>query len=68
LAPNGPKRTVELFRKAFTATLDDPLFLEDAKKANLDVDPISAAELQQEVAAIFAFKAASVDRLKEILT
>jgi tripartite-type tricarboxylate transporter receptor subunit TctC len=67
LPPATPKRTVELFRNAFTTTLQDPSFLEDAKKANLDVDPISADELQKEVGAIFSLKSSAVERLKDIL-
>jgi tripartite-type tricarboxylate transporter receptor subunit TctC len=67
LPPATPKRTVEFFRKAFTATLQDPSFLEDAKKANLDVAPIAAEELQKEVSMIFSLKSSTVDKLKEIL-
>lgn len=67
LPPKTPKRIVDLMRKAFTATLADPTFLEDAKKANLDVDPISADDLQKEVAAIFSLKSNTVEKLKDII-
>jgi tripartite-type tricarboxylate transporter receptor subunit TctC len=67
LPPATPPKIVEIHRKAFSATLADPAFLEDAKKANLDVDPITAEELQREVNLIFAQKSAMIDKLKEIL-
>jgi tripartite-type tricarboxylate transporter receptor subunit TctC len=47
LAPPGlpPERVAEL-RRAFMATMKDPAFLEDVKKAKLDVNPMSGEELQ----------------------
>jgi hypothetical protein len=37
-----PKAMVVAVRRAFDATLKDPLFLADAKKALLEIDPIGA--------------------------
>lgn len=67
LPPKTPKRVVDALRRAYAATLQDANFLEDAKKANLDVDPIGAEELHKEVNAIFSLKSATVDKLREIV-
>lgn len=67
LPPATPQPIVEMYRKAFAATLQDPSFLEDAKKANLDVDPITGDELQREVNLIFSQKSSMINKLKEIL-
>jgi tripartite-type tricarboxylate transporter receptor subunit TctC len=67
LLPKTPKHVVESLRRAFSATLQDPAFLDDAKRASLDVDPIGANELQKEVAAIFSLNSTTVDKLRDIL-
>jgi tripartite-type tricarboxylate transporter receptor subunit TctC len=47
LAPPGlPAARVEMLRAAFAATLQDPEFLAEVKKLNLDLQPMSGAELQ----------------------
>jgi tripartite-type tricarboxylate transporter receptor subunit TctC len=47
LAPPGlPAERVTMLRAAFAATLQDPEFLAEIKKLNLDFQPMSGAELQ----------------------
>lgn len=67
MPPNTPEKVVDLHRKAFMATLQDPAFLADAKKANLDVDPITGEQLEKEVTGMFAIKPGVVQKLKEVL-
>lgn len=67
LPPGTPKDRVEILRKAFHATLKDPEFLADAKKSNLDVNPVSGEEVEKIVGSLFNLDPALVSRLKEIL-
>jgi hypothetical protein len=47
--------------------IKDPVFLADAQKANLDVDPVSGAELQDLVQQILATPKPITKRLADIL-
>ena len=42
MPPDTPKVMVNVIRRAFEETLRDPLFLADAQRALLEVDPVSA--------------------------
>jgi tripartite-type tricarboxylate transporter receptor subunit TctC len=67
LPPATPKDRVEILRRAFTDTMKDPEFLAEAKKANLDINPETGAELEQNVKNIFKLEPALVGKLKELL-
>jgi tripartite-type tricarboxylate transporter receptor subunit TctC len=67
LPPNTPKDRVQIIRKAFMDTMKDPEFLAEAKKANLDINPMDGAELEQNVKEILKLDPALVAKLKEIL-
>jgi tripartite-type tricarboxylate transporter receptor subunit TctC len=67
LPPNTPKDRVQIIRKAFMDTMKDPEFLAEAKKANLDINPMDGAELEQNVREILKLDPALVAKLKEIL-
>jgi len=54
VAPEVPKERVEALRKAFWATLKDPELLADAKRANLEVNPVSAEEVEKLIAKVYA--------------
>jgi len=45
---------VDILRKAFDATMEDPQFLADAKKARLEVSPASGVKVQELVEAFYA--------------
>src|SRR3990172_5400729 len=45
--PGTPKERVQILRKAFQETLKDPEFLAEAKKARLDLDPVSGEEVAE---------------------
>jgi tripartite-type tricarboxylate transporter receptor subunit TctC len=67
LPPGTPKPVVQSLRKAFAATLKDPEFLADAKKARLDIDPIDGEAIANEVKGLFNLDRSLVETLKEIL-
>ena len=48
-----PPERVAAIRQAFAATMKDPAFLEDARRARLDVEPLTGAEIAQIVARKF---------------
>jgi hypothetical protein len=52
--PNVPPERTKALRDAFDKMVKDPTFLEEAKKMNFDIEPISGAELQKIVAEIVA--------------
>lgn len=65
--PNTPKERVQVLRKGLADTLKDPEFLADAKKARLDLNPLSGEDLEKTVARTFALEKPLVEKLKEIL-
>ncbi len=67
LPPATPKERVQLLRRAFQDTMKDPDFLAEAKKGNLDVQPVSGEDLEKIVSSFFKLDAAVVNKLKEIL-
>ena len=67
LPPRTPKERVGTLRQAFDATMKDPEFLADAKKANLDLEPMTGREMQQIVAGIFKLDPALTAKVKAIL-
>jgi tripartite-type tricarboxylate transporter receptor subunit TctC len=48
-----PPERVAAIRQAFAATMKDPAFLDDARRARLDVEPLTGAEIAQIVARKF---------------
>jgi hypothetical protein len=56
-----------MLRKAFADTMQDPAFLAEAKKANLDITPADGAELEQNVKEVFNLDSSLIPRLKEVL-
>jgi hypothetical protein len=67
LSPGTPKDRVELLRKAFTATMNDPGFLADAERANLDIAPLTGDELEKTVHGLLKTSPAMLAKLKQIL-
>jgi tripartite-type tricarboxylate transporter receptor subunit TctC len=52
--PGTPKDRLLLLREAFRATLNDPKFLAEAKKAKLNIDYVSGEEMERYVGEILA--------------
>jgi tripartite-type tricarboxylate transporter receptor subunit TctC len=67
LPPGTPKERVQLLRKAFEATLKDPEFVAEAKKADLNIDPVTGEEVEKVIAGLFKLDQALIAKLKEIL-
>lgn len=67
LPPGTPKDRVQLLRKGFMDTMSDPEFLEDAKKSNLDINPLSGEEVAKTVEGLFKIEPAVAAKLKQIL-
>ncbi len=67
LPPGTPKGRVQLLRKAFDATLKDPEFLAEAKKANLEIEPVPGEEIESVVQGLFKIEPEFVARMKKVL-
>jgi tripartite-type tricarboxylate transporter receptor subunit TctC len=67
LPPGVPQDRADALRKAFMAAMTDPALIADAKKANLDLEAISGADLQTLIASLYALPASIVDKAKQSL-
>ncbi|MDP2603381.1 MAG: tripartite tricarboxylate transporter substrate-binding protein [Deltaproteobacteria bacterium] len=67
LPPGTPKDRVQVLRKAFMDIFNDPEFLVEAKKTNLDIGPLSGEEIAKTVENLFKLEAPVIERLKKIL-
>ncbi len=67
LPPNTPKERVQLLRKAFTDTLADADFVAEAKKGNIEINPVNGEDLAKSVQSVLQLEPGLVARLKEIL-
>lgn len=67
LPPGTPKERVDTLRKAFQETLKDPEFLADARKAKLDIEPITGEEMENKVNKLFKLNPSLVAKLRDVL-
>ena len=67
LPPGTAKERVEILRKAFMETVKDQELLNEAGKANLEINPGSGEELDRNVKELLRLDPSVVARLKEIL-
>jgi tripartite-type tricarboxylate transporter receptor subunit TctC len=67
LPPGTPKDRVLILRKALSETLRDQEFLNDARKANLEIAPASGEEIEQSIRDLFKTDPKVVARLKETI-
>ena len=65
--PNTPKDRVQALRKGLADTYKDKEFLADAKKARLDMAPLTGEEMEKIVDRTYKLDKKLVARLKEIL-
>lgn len=65
--PGVPEDRLAALREAFNATLEDPEFLADAERQNLDINAVSGEELQEIVAEILGTSQEVKDRLAQVL-
>jgi tripartite-type tricarboxylate transporter receptor subunit TctC len=67
-APPGiPADRAQALRNAFDATLKDPEFLEDAKKTQIDVNPISASAVERLIGELYAAPEPVLAKLRSVL-
>jgi tripartite-type tricarboxylate transporter receptor subunit TctC len=65
--PGTPKNLVQVLRKAFDASLKDPELIIDAKKSDLDIDPMTGEDLEKTIAGFAKLPPEIAKRLAEIL-
>jgi tripartite-type tricarboxylate transporter receptor subunit TctC len=65
--PMVPEDRVEALRQAFTDTMNDPEFLADAAKSQLEITPVTGALVEQLVKDIYGFPKAVADRAAELI-
>ena len=63
LPPGTPQGRLSILRKAFKATIEDPAFLADAKKARLPIEYVSGEEIEKRVDQILSIS----PKIKEYL-
>jgi tripartite-type tricarboxylate transporter receptor subunit TctC len=66
MPPETPRDLVTVIRRAFDATLKDPLFLADADKALLEVDPVTGEEMARMLEHAYATPKALIQRAAEL--
>jgi tripartite-type tricarboxylate transporter receptor subunit TctC len=59
-----PPERIRILRDAFDKTMQDPAFLEDAKKQRLDIEPLGGAKVQELIEKVYATPANIVERAK----
>jgi len=67
-SPGTPPDRVKMLREAFGKMIKDPAFLDEVKKKNFELDPISGEELEAIVKEVMTQPAETIARLKTILT
>jgi tripartite-type tricarboxylate transporter receptor subunit TctC len=66
MPPDTPKILVNAIRRAFDETLRDPLFLADAEKALLEIDPVSGEAMEQALKDAYATPKELIRRAGEL--
>lgn len=67
MPPGTPKALVDAVRRGFDATMKDPAFLEESRKAMQEVDPMTGAEIEASLNRNYAAPKALIDRAAELL-
>jgi tripartite-type tricarboxylate transporter receptor subunit TctC len=62
--PGVPEERVAILRRAFDETMKDPQFIEDARRQNLDINPLSGEEVQKYVGQMVSTPRPIIERLK----
>jgi len=58
--PGVPAARRDALRKAFTATVNDPVFLAEAKAASLEISPLSGEEVEKLIGDLYKAPAESI--------
>jgi tripartite-type tricarboxylate transporter receptor subunit TctC len=65
--PGIPAERVKILQDAFAKTLKDPDLLAEAKKKNLEIDPISGEDLENLAKDVMSAPPDAVERLSKLL-
>jgi tripartite-type tricarboxylate transporter receptor subunit TctC len=65
--PRTPGERVQILRNAFAKTLTDPEFVAEAKKSNLDINPLTGEEVKKTVDGLFNLPPATKTKLQAVL-
>src|SRR5258705_1242567 len=65
--PGMAKDRLELLQRAFIRTLKDPELIAEAKKSQLDIDPVDGPTITKTLTSLYDLKPATVAQLKDIL-
>ncbi len=68
VGPNVPKERYEALRAAFWKTMNDPVFLADAKKRRIEIDPAPGEEVQKLINNVYAMPRDVLDLADKIGT
>ena len=67
VAPEVPAERVEALRAAFMATMTDPAFVAEARKAGLDIDAVDGREVQRLIGKIYSAPPELLAKVKQAL-
>ncbi|MGH7770613.1 MAG: Bug family tripartite tricarboxylate transporter substrate binding protein [Candidatus Binatia bacterium] len=67
VSPGTPKDRLQILQEAFVKTLRDPELLAEAKKAQLEIDPIDGPTIAKTFASLYELTPSLISKLKEIL-
>ncbi len=65
--PNVPADRLQILRRAFDATLKDPAFLADAKRLQMEVDPLTGEEVEKLLRTAYAAPKDVVARAAQLI-
>ena len=65
--PRIPRDRLQILRSAFAQTLSDPEFVAEAKKGNLDINPLSGEEVKKIVDNLFKLEPVTLKKLTTVL-
>lgn len=67
MPPGSKGEHVAILRKAFSQTLQDRAFLEDAKRSNLEINPLTGEETEMLIGEMFKIKPDLVTQLRALV-
>jgi tripartite-type tricarboxylate transporter receptor subunit TctC len=67
MPPGTPKALVNIVRRAFDATMKDPLFLADAEKLRLEIDPLTGEEMEKMLKQVYTIPKPLIEKAQELL-
>ena len=65
--PNTPNDRLTALRTAFMETMNDPAFLEDAKKAKTEISPMTGQEVEEMIRTIYSMPPDAIAAAREAL-